>query len=199
MRFPLLRYLIVLAVGLLAGALAFSLWRSDGVSRLGRTRVEGSIESTVRNIGELVVMKAVLKEIVTTEINRENLSIPKKAALIFKFDLNFKYDLRQKEFSIERVDVERVRIVMPPVKVDFHIRDLIVYDKQPGQKWFQTYPITVQEENELIQQARASAEKQVSEFVTEYRAQYRASAESIMKLLAEGFGYRTVTVEFQGE
>jgi hypothetical protein len=141
----------------------------------------------------------VLKEIVTTEINRENLSIPKKAALIFKFDLNFKYDLRQKEFSIQRVDGERVRIVMPPVKVDFHIRDLIVYDKQPGQKWFQTYPITVQEENELIQQARASAEKQVSEFVTEYRAQYRASAESIMKLLAEGFGYRTVTVEFQGE
>jgi hypothetical protein len=199
MRISLLRDLMVLGIGLVAGAVVFSLWPVDRVPPRGRTRVEGSIEATVRNIGELVVMKAVLKEIVTTEINRQDLSIPKKAALIFKFDLNFKYDLREKRFSIQRVDPERVHIVMPPVKVDFHIRDLIVYDKQPGQKWFQTYPITVQEENELIQEARATAEKQVGEFVAEYRAQYRSSAESILKLLAEGFGYRAVTLEFLEE
>jgi hypothetical protein len=147
-------------------------------------------------MGELVVMKAVLKEIVTAELNKENLSVPKKAALIFKFDINFKYDLREKDFAI-RIEGNAAHIMMPKVRCDYNIKDVIVYDKQSGEKWWQSYPITVKEENELIQIARETAQKQVSEFVNEYRAQYRASAESIMKLLADGFGYKVVTVEFK--
>ena len=185
-----------MALIVLSGVLAVFLWQAKHPTSETPPRIDSSIESTVKNMGELVVMKAVLKEIVTAELNTENLSIPKKAAMIFKFDINFKYDLREKDFAIH-LEENAVRILMPQVKCDFNIKDVIIYDKQPGEKWLQSYPITVSEENQLIQNARKTAEQQVSAFVQEYRAQYQASAESIMKLLADGFGYQGVTVEFK--
>ncbi len=59
------------------------------------------------------------------------------------------------------------------------------------------YDLSKEEENELIQQARQEAERQVEGIKQEYRDQYRTSAESILKLLAERLGNKKIRVEFE--
>ena len=169
------------------------------------TNSEFNVES-IKSIGRLVVMQAVLKEITTAEIKVDDqgreLGTPKKAAYIITFEVEFSYDLKNGPFGISinkdaNSGHEVAVIDMPPVDIIYHMKNIEIYDEQEG-KWFGiTQNLTVVEKNQLIQQARLLAFQQAKNFISKYKLQYENSATQTMEFLAKGFGQGEVLTRFQ--
>jgi hypothetical protein len=101
-------------------------------------RIYSSIEQ-LRSVGELVAFKMVTKEIVTASQHWfgdtgkryfQWLVSTKKMAMIFEFDIDFRYDLRSTDFKIEQLNENRYTLKMPPCLYQVHIRDISFYDEQ---------------------------------------------------------------------
>ena len=127
-------------------------WRAKRRAEPREIVVRSSIDE-LRAIGELSVFKAVSKDLITHsdhtfgEFGRKYLSwafTKKKLAMVFEFEMDFRYDLRSDQFRIEAVgsaaDVgprpgapsppPGARIDLPPCKVEVSIKDLAFYDEQ---------------------------------------------------------------------
>ena len=162
--------------------------------------IDSSVES-FRSVGKLVVFNAVLKEIVTVEKwhigddEKAKLWTPKKAAYIFHFDISFSYDLVNGPFSIITKGDDSI-VSMPPVKIDYSIKDVKEYDEQPGTWMKMSYPLESSERNAIMQKAKLNAISQANSFIKTYKNQYENSAETIVKMLATGFGIQNLKVEF---
>ena len=85
--------------------------------------IYSSIEQ-LRSVGELVAFKMVTKEIVTAsqhwlgDIGKRYFQwfvSTKKMAMIFEFDIDFRYNLRSPDFIIEQVNEGNFLLKMPPV------------------------------------------------------------------------------------
>ena len=96
----------MLAVGL---GLGYFFARRTAYARANETHLHSSLEG-MRAVGELSVFKAITKEIVTEtdysfgDFGRKYLRwafSQKKLAMIFEFQIDFRYDLRSPEFAIE--------------------------------------------------------------------------------------------------
>ncbi|GDY12987.1 hypothetical protein LBMAG53_18650 [Planctomycetota bacterium] len=174
------------------------------VSGSGLQANQVTITATVERIeavGRLVVLQAVLKEIVTTQIVKDNdksweYSKPKKAAFIFTFSIDFSYDLKSGPLKIDNDGSGNVTIFMPPVDISYNIKEFKIYDKQPGIWLGVEYPLTVSEENDLYKEAKDKCAEQAREFVATYKAQYENSAETTLKLITEAFGCKSVKLVF---
>ncbi len=112
---------VVFAGFLLLFAFSGFLIYRDGLSRqpVPSTQISTSVES-IKNLGQLLVMKAALKEIVTAErpynkIPAQPLLTPKKIAIIFKFDANFSYNLRDRD-SLSRASGTKPSSIFPKSK-----------------------------------------------------------------------------------
>ena len=88
--------------------------------------------------GELSVFKVITKEIVTEteysfgEFGRKYLRgalSQKKLAIIFAFQIDFRYNLRSPQFSIVTTDAA-AQLTLPPVRAEFSVRSLRFYDEQ---------------------------------------------------------------------
>lgn len=190
--------------------------------------IRGSIDE-LRAIGELSVFKAVSKDLITHsdhtfgDFGRKYLSwafTRKKLAMVFEFEMDFRYDLRSDQFRIEVVqplaDVgERAGapqpaptavVHMPPCRVDVSVKDLAFYDEQRARLLPWLLPDLVQgffdgrfseeDKNRLIAAARAHAMAQAQGLAERYRAQVEQSAYSTLHMLVRPLGYPDVQVRF---
>ncbi len=159
-----------------------------------RLRVDAGIEQ-LKAIGELSVFKALTKEIVTEvdhtwgEFGRKYLSwilSNKKMAMIFAFEIDFRYDLRSPDFQIEVNGAECV-FRMPPCQYKINIRDIQFYDEQKSRliPWLLpdllntlfTDGFTEQDRNRLKDAARNSARRQAGSLIGQLGSEVEQSAE----------------------
>ncbi|UFS61757.1 DUF4230 domain-containing protein [Sulfurimonas sp. HSL-3221] len=127
---------------LLAGGIAVLLWY------LKRTKKEGpanvTLYSTIEkmeSLGNLNVYKVVTKEIVTAsdhifgnfgEKYLRWLISKKKLAMIFTFDIDFSYNLKDSRFGIEELGEGQYLFKMPECRYSLSIKDISFYDEQNG-------------------------------------------------------------------
>lgn len=209
--------LIALFVGALVGGVI--VWRSRrrGAARGPEVTVHASIEE-LRSIGELSVFKALTKEIVTARDHwagdfgkryLEWLFSSKKMAMIFAFDIDFRFDLRDPAFRIERQANGGFHLFLPPLRYDLHIRDITFYDEQRTKMmpWLipdvlnQVFGAGFDEEdrNKLKNEARAQAERLAANLVHRLRPEVNSSARETLTLLARGFTDAPVEISFENK
>ena len=208
-------WLIALLVG--AGAGAFAVWRGRGkrVAPAAQVTVHSSIEE-LRTIGELSVFKALTKEIVTARDHwagsfgqryLEWLFTSKKMAMIFAFDIDFRFDLRDPSFRIVKTDGGGFRLELPPLRYDIHIRDITFYDEQKTKMMPWLVPDLInaafgagfneQDRNKLKDEARGQAEKLAANLVHRLKPEVHSSARETLLLLARGFTDQPVDIVFE--
>lgn len=174
----------------------------------------------LRSIGVLSVFKAVTKEIVTASDHSlgdfgkrylEWLVTSRKVAMIFEFDIDFQFDLRDPAFSITRNAAlpDRFVIRMPPCRYVNHIRNISFYNEQDGKLLPFLLPDAIsallpsgsreEDHNRLIEEARSQAEALARALASRLGGDVRSSARQTLEMLARGFGAKSVTVEFAAD
>ncbi len=209
--------LIALIAGFFIAVLLFSglrLLRGRRGGAGGRqTAVDSSIEK-LKAIGELSVFKALTKEIVTEvdhswgEFGRKYLSwilSNKKMAMIFAFEIDFRYDLRSPDFQVEIKGGECV-FKMPPCRHEINIRDIQFYDEQKSRlvPWLLpdllntlfTDGFTEQDRNRLKDAARNNARRQAALLIGQLGSEVEHSAQQTLGSLARAFGLAQTSFVF---
>lgn len=202
-----------LAAGVITGGLVVWALRRGSSSKAPAVQVHASVEE-LRALGELSVFKVLTKEIVTARDHwagefgqryLEWLFTSKKMAMIFTFDIDFRYDLRDPAFRIEDTG-GAFRLTMPPLRYDLHIRDITFYDEQKTRMAPWLLPDLVnaafgagfneRDRNHLKDEARAQAESLASNLVQRLRPEVQSSARETLLLLARGFTEAPVEIVF---
>lgn len=203
---------LVLLIVLVFAATRFVLaWRQP---RPSEPTIHSSIEG-VRAIGELAVCRVFTKEIVTQsdhswgETGERYLSwllTRKKMVMIFEFEIEFRFDLRDAAFKIERRGPTACTFTMPAAKHDVRIRDISVYDEQKARllPWllpdllngFVAGAFSEQDKNRLIAAARGHAEQRATEQIKRLQPDLRASAEATLRPVARALGVTEVDFVF---
>ena len=169
----------------------------------------------MRSVGELVVFKVVTKEIVTAsthwlgEFGKNFLSwfiSGKKMAMIFEFGIDFKYDLRSKDFVIDEQPDGKVKLKMPRCDYQTYIRDISFYDEQNAKLLPGLLPDVVgklfgggfseEDKNKLKEVARKQADVLAMTMVERMESEVQLSAEQTLEALARGFGAKRIDVDF---
>jgi hypothetical protein len=210
--------LTIAILALLCGVLAALLV----LRRKGAPKASGARETThsfaleeLRALGLLTAFKAVTKEIVTArdhslgDIGKrylEWLVTSRKMAMIFAFDIDFQYDLRDPAFRIESPAPGEYVLTMPPCIHAVNIRDVTFYDEQAGKFLPLIVPDVVnnlfgggfneQERNKLLEEARTEAEKLAGGLSRQLSGEAQQSARQTLEMLARSFGAAKVTVVF---
>ena len=208
--------LTIIALSLLAGGLFAGL-----LLALRRPRGRGMSVRTVagiedlKAIGVLSVFKAVTKEIVTARDHSlgnlgkrylEWLITSRKMAMIFEFDIDFQYDLRDPGFTVREEAPGRFRLQMPRCEYVVHIRNVTFYDEQGGKLLPIIIPDVInkilgggfneEDRNKLMDEAREQAEKLAQNLVLRLNSEVQSSARQTMEMLAKSFGAQQVAVDF---
>ncbi|MDD3641948.1 MAG: DUF4230 domain-containing protein [Candidatus Krumholzibacteria bacterium] len=204
-------------VGLVAAlALAIAWRRRKGKTRGMDVRIHASIEE-LRSVGELVVFKMITKEIVTAadhwlgEFGKRYLTwllSNKKMAMIFEFEIDFRYDLRSPDFVIERAGGGSYRLRMPDCFYQTHIRDVFFYDEQSSKLLPWLIPDLLNrafgpgfneaDKNRLKEEAKQQAGLMAKDFVDRMRSEVQGSAKKTMETLGRAFGAERLEVDFSG-
>lgn len=208
---------VILVVAALAAIGLFGFGFSYARLRQGRkipSDIHSSIQS-LRDIGQLSVFKVVTKEIVTAEdhswgeVGKKYLTwllSTKKMALIFEFDIEFRYDLRSAAFQIEDLGHARYRVCMPACFYEVRIRDLRIYDESKSRFLPLLLPDLLndflggtfkeQDKNQLITDAKQHAEQQARLMITNLESEVQSSARATLTSISRAFHAREVVIEF---
>ncbi len=208
--FTLIALLLALVIG--AGVGWFLSWRGRA-SRANETISHVSLEG-LRAVGELSVFKAITKEIVTEtdysfgEFGRKYLRwafSQKKLAMIFEFQIDFRYDLRSPQFQID-TSGEHTRIQLPPVKAEISVRSLRFYDEQRSKLMPWLLPdllngafgpgFNEEDKNRLLDGACAHAKSHAHTLIEQLRGEVEASARATLVPLAQSFGAKAPQLSF---
>lgn len=214
----LINILIGFVVALIVAGLGILLWRQrrKPESSGDKISIHASIQK-LKAIGQLSVFKVLTKEIVTEidhswgEIGKKYLSwvlSGKKMAMIFEFEIDFRYDLRSAEFEITESD-GTYTLSMPPCLHETSIRDIQFYDEQKSKLIPWLLPDLInsifvdgfseQDRNKLKDAARKAAEAQAESMVISLSSDVEQSARQTLKSLARAFGAENVRFEFPHE
>ncbi len=177
-------------------------------------RIFSSIER-LRAIGHLSVYKVMTKEIVTEtdhtwgEFGARYLSwvlSNKKMAMIFEFEIDFRYNLQSSLFEIAETGESAYAITMPPCDYEVHIRDIRFYDEQGAKflpwligdltKGFLGGGFSEQDKNKLVDAAKGHAEKQALELIDNIQSEVQKSAKSTLESISRAFGAENVDFTF---
>lgn len=210
----LLGALAVLVFALTAVAV-YLVWKRAGRgSRSGHVDIHASIQQ-MRSIGQLSVFKVITKEIVTETDHswgdfgarylRWVLS-SRKMAMIFHFEIDFRYDLRRPDFEIIGTSKDSFIIKMPPCFYEVRIRDIRFYDEQKSRfmPWllpdllnaFFGAGFSEEDKNRLVDAARGHAEKQAVELIGSLQSEVQNSAKATLASISRAFGAQNVAFEF---
>lgn len=203
-------------------------WRARRRAEPREIVVRSSVDE-LRAIGELSVFKAVSKDLITHsdhtfgEFGRKYLSwafTKKKLAMVFEFEMDFRYDLRSERCRVEAIrpptDVgprpgaplppPKALVELPPCRVEVSIKDLAFYDEQRSRLLPWLLPDLLQgffdgrfseeDKNRLIGAARAHAMAQAQGLAERYRAQVERSAYTTLAMLVRPLGYAEIEVRF---
>ena len=209
--------LTIVILSLLCGALfagLLTLLRRKSGSRGMAIRATAAIEE-LKAIGILSVFKAVTKEIVTARDHSlgavgkrylEWLITSKKMAMIFEFDIDFQYDLRDPSFAVQEDGPGRYRLQMPRCDYVVHVRNVTFYDEQGGKLLPIILPDVVnkllgggfneEDRNKLMDEAKAQAEQLAQNLARRLSSEVQTSARQTMEMLAKSFGAQSVRVVF---
>jgi len=205
---------------LLVAAFFGGVWLSAKVRKKkspATVSVFSSIEQ-MRSIGILSVFKVITKEIVTEtdhswgELGNRYLSwvlTKKKMAMIFEFEIDFRYNLQSPAFQINETSTGGYAIKMPPCAHGVHIRDIRFYDEQRSKLMPWLLPdllngflgggFSEQDKNGLVDAAKTHAEKQAMELIGNIQSEVRSSAKSTLQSISRAFGADNVSFEFADE
>ena len=210
--------LTILLLSLLCGALfagmILLLRRGGGGGRGLKISATAAIEE-LKAIGVLSVFKAVTKEIVTARDHSlgdlgkrylEWLITSKKMAMIFEFDIDFQYDLRDPAFAVQADGPGRYRLQMPRCDYVVHVRDVTFYDEQGGKLLPIILPDVINkilgggfnevDRNKLMEEAKGQAEALAENLARRLSSEVQTSARQTMEMLAKSFGATAVRVVF---
>jgi hypothetical protein len=177
-------------------------------------RVFSSIEQ-LKAIGQLSVYKVLTKEIVTEtdhtwgDFGNRYLGwvlSGKKMAMIFEFEIDFRYNLQSSKFEISEKSENNYTVQMPPCDYEVHIRDIRFYDEQ-GSKllpWllpdllngFISGGFSEEDKNKLVDAAKKHAEKQALELINNIRSEVQKSAKSTLESISRAFGVSKIDFQF---
>jgi hypothetical protein len=207
----LLLLVLVLLLGIAGGAWAMRGRR--GVPSAERT-IFSSIEQ-LKAIGQLSVFKAVTKEIVTEtdhswgSFGKKYLSwvlSQKKMAMIFEFEIDFRYDLRRSDFAIADRGAGAYELTLPPCQYEVHIRDIRFYDEQGAKfmPWlvpdllngFLGAGFSEEDKNNLVRSAKGHAEKEARKLIDSLQAEVQASARAVLASIGKAFGAQQLSFVF---
>lgn len=207
-------FLVGMAAALLV-VCAFWFWHKARSKKPEKEiRIFSGIE-TLRAIGQLSVYKVMTKEIVTQtdhtwgDFGTRYLSwvlSGKKMAMIFEFEIDFRYNLQSPQFEINEVGLATYRIEMPPCDYEVHIRDIRFYDEQ-GSKllpWllpdllngFIVGGFSEEDKNKLVNAAKEHARQQALTLINNIQSDVQLSAKSTLESLSRAFGATEIEFTF---
>jgi hypothetical protein len=195
------RLLVVLAVSVAMLAAGFVL---RGV--VGTGPAPGAVPSIatsvdfIRDIGELHVLRASVKEIVTSDVGEASwIRTPGKLAIICHFDIKYKYNLRKAQVVAGgRPDGTRYCVIrLPRHEYEVSTGDIRFYDDQDGTWLGFTQKTPPDERTRALEAARRQAETQAQAFLGQMEGEIQASARSTVTQIARAFGYADIRVEFE--
>jgi hypothetical protein len=203
--------------GILLAALAMAGWRVLRKNKSGRSARRNVFLSSVEQIkaiGELSVFKVFTKEIVTEvdhawgEFGKKYLNwiiSNKKMAMIFEFEIDFRYDLRSPRFRVEE-NRGAYTFVMPECFHEIHIRDIHFYDEQKSRliPWLLpdfinnifTEGFTEEDKNRIKNEAKKRAEQQARAIIERHSSDVERSASQTLQSLARALGADKVSFTF---
>ncbi len=208
--------LLLAIVLVFAGGVAAWWWmRGRGAKAPAAERTIYSTMQQLRSIGQLSVFKAVTKEIVTEtdhswgSFGKKYLSwvlSQKKMAMIFEFEIDFRYDLRRPEFQIVETGPGAYRLTLPPCLYEVHIRDIRFYDEQ-GSKFmpwlvpdllnsFLGAGFSEEDKNNLVRSAKNHAEGEARKLIDSLQNEVQASARAVLSSIGKAFGASTLDFDF---
>ena len=206
--------LVVLALAVLALiGMVLYLYLFGGKS--GRVRVESlgcSVES-IRSVGELIALRAIYS---APAVGRESIWGSKgqkflhwlwsesKSIMIFRFEINFKYDLRDEEsVRLKRGEDDTLIVDLGKPHYDINIRDVRFYHTEQGRllDWLLPKALGLFQSNmddatrqQMLEAARLEAIEQAESMIDNLSDEARTSAESTLLSLARGMGFRRVVL-----
>jgi hypothetical protein len=194
--------------------IAFRVLKRGLGSKGPSVKIFSSIEH-LRSVGELVVFKIITKEIVTTaehwfgEKGKKYfqwLVSAKKMAMIFEFEIDFRYDLRSPDFVIEQKKDGQYLFKMPKCLYEVHIRDISFYDEQSAKLLPWLLPglltnafgtgSTEEDKNRLKEEAKQQAALMAGQLVQKMRTEVQNSSRKTLEAMAKNFGAEHVDFDF---
>jgi hypothetical protein len=154
----------------------------------------------IRQIGELHVLRASVKEIVTSAVGEATwLKTPGKLAIICHFDIKYKYDLHKaRVVAGGRENGTRYCMIrLPRHEFEVSTGEIRFYDDQDGTWLGFTQKTPPDEKTRVLEAARRQAERQAQAFLGEMEGEIQASARSTVTQIARAFGYTDIRVEFE--
>lgn len=190
--------LLLVTAGLVAGFVAgWSPWGGRDTST--RPDVAASVDY-IRQIGELSVMRASVKEIVTSRVGQPGwFTTQGKLAIICHFDITYTYDLRKARIAAgSRDDGTRYCLIhLPRHEFVVSTKEIRFYDDQDG-TWLGFTQRTPPDARTLaLDAARQEAEKQAKAFMTQMEGEIQNSAKATLGQIARAFGFTDITFEFE--
>lgn len=210
----------LLIIGFLVAALVvlaiavFFLFRRTRAAK-NTTTVHSTIEG-MRAVGDLSVFKVYTKEIVT-ELDHswgdfgkkylEWIYSSKKMAMIFEFEIEFRYDLRTRDFEIIEAGVGSYILRMPPCFHEIKIRNIEFYDEQRSKllPWllpdllngFLGLGFTEEDRNKLVLAASNHAKERANAMINKLASEVEASAKQTLHAIGSAFGAQNMTFVFK--
>jgi len=204
----------IITAGLLFGFWRLFAWRRKTASSARHSMFFSSIEQ-IKAIGELSVFKVFTKEIVTEvdhawgSFGKKYLNwimSNKKMAMIFEFEIDFRYDLRSPDFRIEGAK-GLYTFIMPQCFHEIHIRDIHFYDEQKSRliPWLLpdfinkifTDGFSEEDKNRLKDEAKMRAEEQAKGMIGRLSSDVERSARQTLQSIARALGAREVEFTFK--
>ena len=166
---------------------------------VGTPSVSTSVDF-IRQIGELHVLRASVKEIVTSKIGDASwIKTPGKLAIICHFDIKYKYNLQKARIVAgSREDGSRYCMIhLPRHEYEVATREIRFYDDQDGTWLGFTQKTPPDEKTRALEAARQQAELQAKAFLGEMEGEIQASAKTTLSQIARAFGYTEISIEFE--
>lgn len=189
--------LIVTSVSFFAAILAAGIFLVLSNRRRSSTvDIHVSLER-IKEMNELTVMTAYIKEVVTMKTQEDRwFSSTGKIILICPYEIEFRYNLRKINIStaggLTTIQLPPHYVKAIPGKVQF-------YDERKA-AYLSVWPLdfTPDERNKLINEASAEAIKQAGVLQGDLQEKVQASAKTTLRALAHAFGTTELQFTFEG-
>lgn len=211
-----------LLIGFVGGLLVvLSAWGSWRLARRGHKRertptlTHEHFITSMKAVGELSVFRVMTKEVITAsdhwfgDFGKKYLNwllSSQRITLVIEFDVDFRYDLADPAFRVERMGDTAFLMHMPPCRHEVLIRDMRIHseDKAELLPWlmpdvlgrFFTGGFTVEAKNKLISETRVQASRFAGDLVRKAGVEAQKSAAGTLTMLAQGLGARRVDFDF---
>lgn len=206
--------------GLVVAVAVLVTWRLARGRRRHQKPARSSLQiqhfvTSMRAVGELSVFRVMTKEVITAsdhwlgEFGKKYLHwllSSRRITLIIEFDIDFRYDLDDPAFLIERLEGDGVRFVLPPCRHEVLIRDMRVHSEDNTEllPWlmpemlnrFLAGGFSPEAKNRLIQETRLEATRFADGLVRKATSEAQASARRTLTTLAQGLGAGRVEFDF---